>query len=119
MTAITNDIGFKYIFSQQLINDKIYEGDVVFGFSGSGNSDNILEAFKVAKKYGAKTVVITRGKGGKAKDLADYCIIVPGTSKFPGQTGGNDNNFHYEDILSSVAHMITGFLFNQIREKYL
>lgn len=119
LTAITNDIGFNYIFSQQLINDKISEGDIVFGFSGSGNSGNILEAFQVAEQHGAETIAVTRGSGGKVKKLADYCIIIPGTSTFPGQTGGNDNNFHYEDALSFIAHMITGNLVEKIKDKYL
>ena len=79
---------------------------------------NVLKAFEVAKSVGAKSVVISRGSGGKSKDLADHCIIVPGTSSFPGQTGKNDNNFHFEDALSSVAHMITGILCAGIKERF-
>jgi len=116
ITALTNDIGFQFIFSQQLINDGIKSEDLVFGFTGSGNSANIVEAFKVAKEYGAKTIAITRGTGGKVKALADHCLIIPGTSEFPGQTGGNDNNFHYEDALSAIAHMITGIIKYRIEE---
>jgi len=119
ITGITNDIGFDFIFSQQLINDCIKEGDVVFGFSGSGNSKNVLQAFNTAKSFNAYSVSISRGNGGKSKEMADYCILVPGTSKFPGQTGGNDNNFHFEDALSYIAHMITGIMCQKIKEKYL
>jgi len=119
ITGITNDIGFDSIFSQQLINDCICEGDVVFGFSGSGNSKNILQAFKTAKTFKAYSVSISRGNGGESREMADHCILVPGTSKFPGQTGGNDNNFHFEDALSYIAHMITGVMCQKIKEKYL
>jgi len=118
LTAILNDIGPNAIFSQQLINNGISDNDVLFGFSGSGNSANVIEAFNVAKRYGAKTVAITRGTGGKSKDLANHCIVIPGTSNFPGQIGSNDNNFHFEDSLSSIPHMITGILRQRINDKY-
>ncbi len=119
ITAILNDIGPDHIFSQQLINHMVKKGDVVFGFTGSGNSKNVLVALETAKLYGAKTVAITRGNGGKAKAVADLTIIIPGTSKFPGQTGGNDFNFHFEDSLSSIAHMITGIVKYRINRAYL
>lgn len=118
LTAILNDIGADFIFKQQLINDGVKEKDVVFGFSGSGNSKNIIEAFNLAKEHGAITIAITRGNGGKLKDMANFTIVIPGTSAFPGQMGGNDNNFHYEDYLSSISHMMTGILQKYVREKY-
>lgn len=118
LTAILNDIGPEAIFSQQLINRGINQYDLIFGFSGSGNSANVIEAFNVAKQYGAGTVAITRGNGGKSKELADCCIIIPGTSQFPGQVGKNDNNFHFEDALSTIPHMITGLLRKRVTEKY-
>lgn len=119
ITGITNDINFDHIFSQQMINDKVNKGDIVFGFSGSGNSKNVLQAFKIAKEHNAHTVSITRGNGGKSKEMADYCIQIPGSSTFPGQTGGNDNNFHFEDALSYIAHMITGIMCDKIKKKYI
>ncbi|MBR9701879.1 SIS domain-containing protein [Candidatus Pacearchaeota archaeon] len=119
LTALLNDIGPHAIFSQQLINNGAGPNDVLFGFSGSGNSENILEAFSVAKKYNTKTIAITRGDGGKSKDAADYCVVIPGTSTFHGQVGGNDNNFHFEDALSSIPHIITGILRKKVTEKYL
>lgn len=119
LTAILNDLGPDYIFKQQLVNDGVKKNDIVFGFSGSGNSKNIVEAFDLAKQHEATTIAITRGTGGKLKEIADLCIVIPGTSTFPGQTGGNDNNFHYEDYLSSISHMMTGILQKYVREKYL
>ena len=119
LTAILNVIGPDDIFSQQLINHRVKQGDVVFGFSGSGNSKNVLEAFKTAKKYLATTIGITRGDRGKIKGVADLTIITPGTSEFPGQTAGNNFNFHFEDALSSIAHMITGIIKKRVHEEYM
>jgi D-sedoheptulose 7-phosphate isomerase len=31
-------------------------------------------------------------------------------SGFPGQTGGNNNNFHYEDCISKISHIVVGLL---------
>jgi len=118
ITGIMNDLGSDNIFSQQLINDKVGRYDVVFGFSGSGNSGNVLNAFKTAKIYQATTIAITRGNGGKSKELSDLCVIIPGTSTFPGQVEGNDNNFHFEDSLSSIAHMVTGIMRQRVTELY-
>ena len=48
ITGVSNDLGFRFIFSEQL-KYQGKKGDVVFGMSGSGNSQNVLEAFRVAK----------------------------------------------------------------------
>jgi D-sedoheptulose 7-phosphate isomerase len=48
--------------------------------------------------------------GGRCRDLAQVCLVVPGTSKFPGQVGKNDNNFHFEDLMVSVNHILVGLL---------
>lgn len=109
MTGILNDFGGDYIFSKQLeyLAD---QDDLVIGFSGSGNSKNILLAFEYAKKQNMKTVLFTRKSEGKCHQFSDVIICVPGDSNFPGQTGPNNNNFHYEDMISKVSHMATGIL---------
>ena len=117
ITGIGNDLGYEEVFARQL-QAEVENGDVVFGVSGSGNSKNVVRAFEVARKYGAHTVLISTGTGGKSKDLADISIIIPGTSKYPGQTGPNDNNFHFEDFLVSITHMITGIFCERVREAY-
>ena len=55
ITGVGNDLGFRFIFSEQLKYQGV-KGDVVFGMSGSGNSKNVLEAFRVAKSKGMKTI---------------------------------------------------------------
>ncbi len=117
LTGAMNDLGPSFIFSSQL-EGHIKENDLFVGFSGSGNSGNILEAIAVAKKHGAQTAVISRGTGGKCKEVADLSIIIPGTSTFPGQVGKNDNNFHFEDACVSITHMAVGILQKHVREKH-
>jgi D-sedoheptulose 7-phosphate isomerase len=76
VTGIGNDMGYDYIFSEQLKN-WCEAGDVVIGISGSGNSENVLKAFDVAKSIGATTICFSGKGGGKAKAIADICIVVP------------------------------------------
>ena len=45
ITGIGNDLGFRFIFSEQLKYQGV-EGDIVFGMSGSGNSKNVLIDFQ-------------------------------------------------------------------------
>ena len=109
ITGVSNDLGFRFIFSEQLK----YQGnknDIVFGMSGSGNSKNVLEAFRVAKERGMKTILVTRNLINNCNEFADLTISLEGTSEFPGQTGGNNNNFHFEDILSKITHISVGLL---------
>ena len=109
ITGLVNDLGPELMFAGAL-EPEVKSNDLVMGYSGSGNSINIIKAFEVAKKVGAKTLAITRGDGGKCKDVADLSIIIPGDSVFPGQTGKNNNNFHFEDAVLSINHMIVGLL---------
>ena len=109
ITGVSNDLGYEHIFSEQL-KYQGEEGDVFFGMSGSGNSGNVLEAMKVAKEKGMKTILVTRNKENKCNEYSDLTISLEGTSEFPGQTGGNNNNFHFEDILSKITHISVGLL---------
>ena len=79
LTAVANDYGYDAVFSRQveaLVNEK----DVVIGISTSGNSPNVIEAIKLAKTKGAKTIGLTGGNGGKLAKVADLVLIVPSDS---------------------------------------
>ena len=109
ITGVSNDLGYEHIFSEQL-KYQGEENDIFFGMSGSGNSGNVLEAMKVAKEKGMKTILVTRNKENKCNQYSDLTISLEGISEFPGQTGGNNNNFHFEDILSKITHISVGLL---------
>ncbi len=121
LTGISNDIGFDYVFQEQLKNymrsQVKNKNDLLIVFSGSGNSANIVNAINFTKKYGVKSLCVSGRGGGKASKLVDYAIVIPGTSKFPGQTGKNDNNFHIEDIQNSVSHILVGLLKEYVQKK--
>ena len=74
--AVANDIGYRDIFSFQLKN-KVKKGDVVIGISGSGNSDNVIDALEYAKQQGAMTIGWVGFDGGKVSQIADITFHVP------------------------------------------
>lgn len=76
ITAIGNDYGYDVIYSR-LIKGIGNKGDVLVGLSTSGNSKNILNAFKIAKEKGMITIAFTGESGGKLKEYADHLINVP------------------------------------------
>jgi D-sedoheptulose 7-phosphate isomerase len=77
VTCVSNDYGFKFIFSRQL-EALGRNGDVLIGLSTSGNSENVILAFEAARAKGIKTIALLGKGGGKLKALADLAIVVPG-----------------------------------------
>lgn len=76
LTCIGNDYGFDLIFSRQ-IEALGKKGDILVGFSTSGNSENIALAFEAAKKNDVTTILLSGKDGGKIQTFADYSIIIP------------------------------------------
>ena len=76
ITACGNDYNFKDIFSRNLeaLGKK---NDILLAISTSGNSANIINVLKKAKKMKIKTIGFLGKNGGLAKKLCDQKIIVP------------------------------------------
>jgi D-sedoheptulose 7-phosphate isomerase len=66
------------VFSKQ-IKALGKKGDIAFGISTSGSSQNVLKAFRVAKRQAMVTIALI-GDGGKAASLADIALCVPSKS---------------------------------------
>ena len=114
LTGISNDVGFDHVFSEQMKNfsrlGELNNTSLLICLSGSGNSQNAINAIEYAKNNGMKTSTVSGRGGGKAAKIVDIPIIVNGSSDFPGQTGKNDNNFHIEDFQNSISHIVVGLL---------
>ena len=76
LTAIGNDYGYDQIFSRQL-SGMGQEGDLFIGISTSGNSQNLVKAFEVAKQKGITSVALVGKDGGEMAKLADIALVVP------------------------------------------
>lgn len=75
ISAIGNDIHYDQIFVEQLKN-YLEPEDLVIGISASGNSPNIVQAFRYARSVGAKTIGLLGFAGGRARELSDWHITV-------------------------------------------
>lgn len=79
ITAIGNDYGFDKIFERQ-VYALANKGDILLGISTSGNSTNVLNAFKVGKELGCINIGFSGRDGGKMNDLCNLNLIVPSTT---------------------------------------
>ena len=102
MTAVSNDYGFESTYSRMLeaIGEK---GDVLIALSTSGNSENVVNAVKMANSLDMLSVGMSGGAGGKIKELCQHNIIIP-----------SSNTARIQE-----AHIIVGHIFCQIIEDKL
>lgn len=70
LTCMGNDYGYDSIFSRQ-VEALGSAGDVLIGFSTSGNSNNVILAVEEGKKKGLTTIGFLGKDGGKLKDMVD------------------------------------------------
>ena len=77
LSAVGNDVGMKHIFVRQL-EAHATEHDGLMGFSTSGNSANLLSAYRKAKDMGLVTLGLAGGNGGDmaSSGLVDHCLVV-------------------------------------------
>jgi D-sedoheptulose 7-phosphate isomerase len=76
LTAIGNDYGYEKLFSRQ-VQALGQKGDVFIGYSTSGQSPNVLLAFKEARLRGLICIGLTGNRGGPMRELCDYLLEVP------------------------------------------
>ena len=99
ITCLANDIGYDYIYSEQLAV-QAEKGDLLIVLSGSGNSLNILHAVEQAKKMQVKSFAVLGYSGGKCKEIVDVPIHFP----------INDMQIA-EDLQIIVGHMLMQWLY--------
>ena len=76
LTAIGNDYGYDVVFSRQF-EALAQKGDLLWGISTSGNSTNVLNALKLAKKMECNTLGFSGRNGGEMKEWCDILLISP------------------------------------------
>lgn len=80
-SAFANDVDASLIYAQQLLALG-NSGDIIIGFSTSGNSKNIYKLFMTARVLNIKTILFTGNNNGKAEAYSDYVIRVPETETY-------------------------------------
>lgn len=102
LTALANDYSYEEVFSRQI---KAWgePGDVALAISTSGNSPNVIRALEVARERDLVTVGLTGERGGRMKELCDYCLCVP-----------SENTPRIQEI-----HILIGHILCEIVERHL
>ena len=77
LTALGNDYAYEKIFSRQ-IEGLGQAGDVLIAISTSGNSKNVLEAVRQAKKQSVVSIGFTGADGGQLSQMTDFCFKAGG-----------------------------------------
>ncbi|HEV2070805.1 MAG TPA: SIS domain-containing protein [Acidimicrobiales bacterium] len=96
LSALSNDIGFDVVFSRQL-EAHGRPGDIALGLSTSGNSENLLMAFRQAARRGMCTVGLSGYDGGRMAQCQElvHCLIV-----------NSDSVHRIQETQAAVAHTL-------------
>lgn len=105
ITAWANDTAYENIFVEQL-DALVKPGDVVIGISGSGKSENVLRAIRLANGRGAVTVGVSGFDGGQLNDLVALSVHVP-----------HFNMEQIEDAHLILEHMVCTALRAELRAR--
>ena len=73
LTSVANDYTFKRVFERQ-VDALVRKGDILWAFSTSGSSENIIAAAKLAKKKGAGVIAFTGRANSVLEEMADLCF---------------------------------------------
>ncbi len=105
VTAVANDVGFDNVFARQIIAFG-QPGDIAFGISTSGNSNNVLVALEQAKKQRLLTVALTGYDGGKLAQAPwmDFCIVAP-----------SDQIPRIQEAQATVYHALLEAIFTRLK----
>ena len=97
-TAISNDISYDEVFTEQLKN-YLNAGDVIVGLSVSGNSENVVRALAYGREQGAKTICIIGSARGRMAELADILLVIE-----------SGNYGIVEDTHMLIGHVISQYM---------
>tara|TARA_B100000212_G_C27354221_1_gene525073 strand:+ start:339 stop:935 length:597 start_codon:yes stop_codon:yes gene_type:complete len=79
ISCIANDFGYENVFARQ-IEGLATSKDILFVFSTSGESENIIRALEASNKKDIFSLGLLGKNGGKASSLASESLIIPSES---------------------------------------
>ncbi len=79
ITSIANDYAYENVFSRQ-VEALVREGDILWAFSTSGSSANVIAAVQSAKKKGALVIAFTGSTDSNLEQIADICFCADSES---------------------------------------
>jgi D-sedoheptulose 7-phosphate isomerase len=79
LTCIANDYAYEKVFARQ-VEALVRKGDILWAFSTSGASANVLAAARLARDKGAHVVAFTGRSGSPLERIADVCFCADAES---------------------------------------
>ena len=73
LTSIANDYSYEKVFARQA-EALVRKDDVLWAFSTSGTSANIVAAVEIAKEKGARVIAFTGTADSELEQMADMCF---------------------------------------------
>jgi D-sedoheptulose 7-phosphate isomerase len=104
VTALANDFSYREIFSRQL-ESMAQEGDVVLILSTSGNSPNVVEAARAARRLGVIPLAFGGGGGGRLAEEAELSMIVP-----------HEDFARIQEVHMTFGHILCGLVEEMVLE---
>ncbi len=78
-------LGFNVYVIGEIITPGIKKGDLLITISGSGETTSVVAAGNIAKKAGAKLVLVTTYPDSTLGKLADLRVVIKGRTKLEGE----------------------------------
>ena len=79
LTSVANDYSYEDVFARQA-EALVTEDDILWAFSTSGASANVIKAAQVAKEKGAAVIAFTGTANSKLEQIADICFCADSES---------------------------------------
>ncbi|MHC4726453.1 MAG: D-sedoheptulose-7-phosphate isomerase [Planctomycetota bacterium] len=79
MTCIGNDYAYENVFARQ-VEALVRKGDILWAFSTSGASTNVILAAEAAKNKGAYVIAFTGRISSKLEEISDICFCAENES---------------------------------------
>lgn len=73
LTCIGNDYDYDRVFARQ-VEALVRPGDILWAFSTSGTSPNVLQAAATAREKGARVIAFTGRPQSRLESMADLCL---------------------------------------------
>lgn len=104
LTAGANDYGFEYVFSRQ-VEALGVPGDLLILHSTSGESENLIEAARAARRSGLGTAALLARGGGQLREEVDLAVVVP-----------TDSTARAQEIQLAIGHAVADWVDRQWSE---
>ena len=79
LTCIANDYSYEEVFARQA-EALVKKDDILWAFSTSGSSANVIAAVRAAREKGARVITFTGRADSKLEHMADFCFCADAES---------------------------------------